>query len=64
MLVPPTIRSARIRRQRGGAIVEFLLVALFVVVVLIADPDVMEKLAKAIHEAYQSFLYALSASWY
>jgi Flp pilus assembly pilin Flp len=50
-------------RQRGAAAVEYLIVALFVVLVLVAGQDVIHKLADALRTAYASFLYTLSVSW-
>lgn len=52
------------RRQRGSAMVEFTIVALFIVIVLIADDNVIKQLADAIRNAYASFVYALSVSWF
>lgn len=49
--------------QRGGALVEYTLVVLLLVLVLVADPNVIGQLAQALREAYASFVYALSASW-
>jgi len=51
-------------RQRGGASVEYLIGALFVVVVLVANENVVSQLAQSIRNAYASFLYALSVSWF
>jgi hypothetical protein len=50
--------------QRGGASVEYLIGALFVVVVLVANENVVSQLAQSIRNAYASFLYALSVSWF
>lgn len=51
------------RAQRGGALVEYTLVVLLLVLVLVVDPNVIGQLAQALREAYASFVYALSASW-
>lgn len=51
------------RRQRGSATIEYTIVALFVVIVLIANENVISQLATAIRNAYASFVYALSVSW-
>jgi Flp pilus assembly pilin Flp len=51
------------RRQRGSATVEYTIVALFVVIVLIANENVIKELADAIRNAYASFAYALSVAW-
>jgi Flp pilus assembly pilin Flp len=50
-------------RQRGSATVEYTIVATLVVVVLIANENVVQQLANAIRNAYASFVYALSVSW-
>ena len=50
-------------KQRGSATAEYLIVAAFVVVVLIANDNVIKQLADAIRNAYASFNYALSVSW-
>lgn len=52
------------RRQRGAATVEYVIVALFIVIVLIGNPNVIAQLAQAMRDAYASFVYALSASWF
>ena len=57
----PTVRAPR--RQRGSATVEYTIVAAFVVIVLIANENVIKQLADAIRNAYASFAYALSVSW-
>jgi len=51
------------RRQRGGALAEYTVVVLLLVLVLVAYPDAIPQLAKALREAYASFAYALSVSW-
>jgi Flp pilus assembly pilin Flp len=56
--------SARLqRRQRGSATAEYTIVAVFVVIVLIANQNVIKELADAIRNAYASFAYALSVAW-
>ena len=50
-------------RQRGSATVEYTIVAALVVIVLIANDNVIQQLAVAIRNAYASFVYALSVSW-
>jgi Flp pilus assembly pilin Flp len=51
------------RQQRGGALVEYTVVVLLLVVALLADPNVIRQLADAVRDAYTSFVYALSISW-
>lgn len=50
-------------RQRGAGTIEYVLVALLVVLVLVAGPDVMAQLAAALRAAYSAMVYTLSASW-
>ncbi len=49
--------------QRGSATAEYVIVAMFVIIVLIANENVIKELADAIRNAYASFTYALSVSW-
>lgn len=60
-----TARAAGLadRRQRGGALVEYTVVVLLLVLVLVANPDALPQLAKALRDVYSSFVYALSVSW-
>lgn len=51
-------------RQRGGALVEYVIVAGVLVTVLLGGDDVIHLLADALREAYASFVYALSISWF
>lgn len=46
--------------QRGQALIEFTVVTLLVVVVLIAQPNVVVALVDALRTAYQAFTYAIS----
>lgn len=50
-------------RQRGAATVEYVLVALLVVLMLVAGPDVIAQLSAALRAVYSAMVYALSASW-
>jgi Flp pilus assembly pilin Flp len=52
------------RQQHGGAHTEYMIVAMLVVLVLIADDNVVKQLVDAIRKAYSSFAYALSVSWF
>lgn len=52
------------RLQRGGAHTEYMIVAMLVVLVLIADDNVIKQLVDAVRKAYSSFVYALSVSWF
>jgi hypothetical protein len=64
MTKPAGLPSARPPgRQRGSATAEYIIVAMFVIVVLIANENVIKELADAIRNAYASFAYALSVSW-
>jgi Flp pilus assembly pilin Flp len=49
--------------QRGHATAEYLIVTAFVVIVLIANDNVIKQLADAVRNAYASFVYALSVAW-
>ncbi|RAO77437.1 hypothetical protein [Dyella jiangningensis] len=51
------------RYQRGSAVAEYTIVVLFLVLVLMANPDAIPKLIQSLKEAYSSFVYALSVSW-
>ncbi len=59
------MRASRLswHRQRGSALAEYTLVVLFLVIVLIADPNVIRRTVDALRGAYASFVYALSVSW-
>lgn len=57
------VYASRRRRQRGSALVEYTVVVLFLVVVLVANPNLIHQLGVAIRDAYTSFVYALSVSW-
>jgi len=41
-----------------------VIAALFIAIVLIGNPNVITQLAQAMRDAYASFVYALSASWF
>jgi hypothetical protein len=49
--------------QLGGALVEYTIVALFLVLVLIAGQNKIHDLVVVLRESYASFVYALSTSW-
>lgn len=64
--VSSRIRPSRIPRaqQRGSALVEYIAVALFVVLVLLAvGPEGIQQLMTNLRQAYSAFVYAISASW-
>ena len=64
MTTPGSLPSASSPgRQRGSATAEYIMVATFVIIVLIANENVIKELADAIRNAYASFAYALSVSW-
>ncbi len=56
-------RSMTQRYQRGSAVAEYTIVVLFLVLVLMANPDAIPKLVQSLKDAYSSFVYALSVSW-
>ncbi|MDY0134258.1 MAG: hypothetical protein RBS14_01040 [Atribacterota bacterium] len=47
--------------QHGAALVEYIIVAFLFVLLLVAGPNVMHQLALALGQAYQSFVFVLSA---
>ena len=51
------------RAQRGQSLIEYSLIVAFTVVVLIANPDAIPALIKALGDAYSAFVYAISLSW-
>lgn len=50
-------------RQQGSAIIEYSIIALLVVVVLIANDNVVGQLMQAIKDLYAAFSYALSMTF-
>ena len=48
-------------RQHGAALVEYIIIAFLFVLSLVAGPNVMHQLALALGQAYQSFVFVLSA---
>ncbi|NID13990.1 hypothetical protein [Luteibacter yeojuensis] len=58
------MRRLNARSQRGSAMIEYIVVATFVVIVLVANPNVIKQLADALRDVYASFVYTLSASWF
>lgn len=48
------------RRQRGSAVVEYTIITLLVVVVLIADTNVIAMVIDAVKQLYGAFTFALS----
>ncbi|GAB3339081.1 hypothetical protein [Marilutibacter aestuarii] len=50
-------------KQRGSAIIEYSIIALLIVVVLIADENVIAQLMQAIKDLYGAFSHALSMTF-
>lgn len=50
------------RRQLGQATIEYTVVVMLVVIVLIAQPSVIDDIVTALKEAYSAFVYAISWS--
>lgn len=48
-------------RQHGAALVEYIIIAFLFVLLLVAGPNVMHQLVLALEQAYQSFVFVLSA---
>ncbi|QDH71594.1 hypothetical protein [Marilutibacter alkalisoli] len=51
------------RRQRGSAIVEYSIITMLVIVVLVANDNVVGQLMQAIKGMYEAFSYALSMTF-
>lgn len=49
-------------RQTGQATIEYTLVVIALVVIMLAQPSVLEQLADALKQVYASFVYAISVS--
>jgi competence protein ComGC len=47
--------------QHGAALVEYIIIAFLFVLLLVAGPNVMHQLVLALEQAYQSFVFVLSA---
>ena len=59
-----TRRPWRRRRQQAGqGLVEYSVLLLFVVLVLVANPNVILELVQAVRDVYIAFVDALSLSW-
>ena len=59
-----TRRPWRRRRQQAGqGLVEYSVLLLFLVLVLVANPNVILELVQAMRDAYVAFVDALSLSW-
>ncbi|MBB1061990.1 hypothetical protein [Marilutibacter spongiae] len=50
-------------RVRGSAVIEYSIITFFVVVVLIANPNVVSQLMQAMKDVYEAFSYALSMTY-
>jgi Flp pilus assembly pilin Flp len=50
------------KRQRGQATIEYTVVVMLAVIVLIAQPSIIDDVVTALKEAYTAFIYALSWS--
>lgn len=51
------------RRQTGSAAIEYLLVTSLVVVILVAEPNVVVQLMDAIKQVYRAFTFALGLTY-
>ncbi|WP_369935832.1 hypothetical protein [Xanthomonas tesorieronis] len=58
------IRAAmpRKRTQRGQSTIEYTVVVMALVIVLIANPNVITDVVTALKDLYAAFVYAISAS--
>lgn len=50
------------KRQSGSATVEYVVVGMFLVVALLAGPDVIHLVWSALQKAYTAFYFAISAA--
>ena len=50
------------KRQSGQATIEYTVVVMLSVIVLIAQPNIIDDVVTALKEAYTAFVYALSWS--
>lgn len=57
-----TTRYLSHKRQRGQATIEYTVVVMLAVIVLIAQPNIIDDVVTALKEAYTAFVYALSWS--
>lgn len=55
-------RSSR-RTQRGAGLVEYIVVTLLVVLVLVADQNVITLLASDLRKVYAALVYTISVCW-
>lgn len=61
----PARREPRLRRQQAGqGLVEYTVLLACVVLVLVANPNVVLELVQAIGDAYVAFVDAISLSWF
>lgn len=51
-------------RQRGQGLVEYTVLLMCVVLVLVANPNVILELVQALRDAYAAFADAISLSWF
>lgn len=51
------------RHQAGVAMMEYVLITLFIIVVLIASPNVIEEIINAIKDVYRAFVYAIGMTY-
>jgi Flp pilus assembly pilin Flp len=50
------------KRQTGQATIEYTVVVVLAVIVLIAQPNIIDDVVTALKEAYTAFVYAISWS--
>jgi Flp pilus assembly pilin Flp len=50
------------KRQAGQATIEYTVVVVLAVIVLIAQPNIIDDVVTALKEAYTAFVYAISWS--
>ena len=55
-------KTTQPKKQSGQATVEYTIVLLGAVIILLANPDVICQIVKALKEVYDAFVYAISFS--
>ncbi|MDX1548934.1 hypothetical protein [Novilysobacter spongiicola] len=51
------------RRQAGQGLVEYTVLLVFVVLVIVANPNIILELVQAVRDAYIAFVDVIAMSW-
>lgn len=54
---------APVKRQAGGATLEYTLISILVVIVLIASPSAIDQILDALKGLYQAFAFAIGITY-